>query len=325
MGTTTESKRGSDCSGSDGAANRVLTLANTALSQTAGFQTFVNGLLLVPTTEYTVAHNLTNSQVTFLNAVFNDQYIIVQYVQGSTTSGYCTYQNVYDKTGLTTTEVSSTLVETFIEDAAAEIEQLTGRLWTSGNGKTEILDGPKKDILGTSGTKAITINLKEYPVQSIISFLILNTDGTTNKTYTPLTAASILAGTYDTTDYWLDTLEDPITHNIIPSGKIILKSDEFQVGNRNIKVSYTYGYATMPVPVNNLTKCLAGIRAWIYFIGGSYNYLNSYNLPQQSVNKGDFYQRGMQNIQMLTEESNRLLDRIGRRPRTLYFASGCDR
>ena len=143
--------------------------------------------------------------------------------------------------------------------------------------------------------------------------------------YSTLTSVQIAAGTYYTDDYWLDTMEDPITGSVIPYGKITLITDEFPVGMNNIKVSYTYGYASVPVAVRDLATCLAGIRAWIRFMGGSYNYLNSYSIPQQSVSKGDFYDRGQKMIDQLTNESNRLLDRIGRKASTVFFASSADR
>ena len=75
----------------------------------------------------------------------------------------------------------------------------------------------------------------------------------------------------------------------------------------------------------DLATCLAGIRAWLRFLGGEYNRLNSYGIPQQSVNKGDFYARGMQNIKLLTEEAERLYKRIGKRKITFFASSGGDR
>jgi hypothetical protein len=238
---------------------------------------------------------------------------------------YTSATNIYGRTGLTSSEVDLSVYDYIIEDAELEVEYLTGRKWTNGTTKTEFFNGPKKDILGVSGQKATTINLTEYPIQSITEFKTLNTDGTASTTFATLTSVQVAAGTFDTTDYWIDTIEDPITHTLIPYGKITLKAQEFPVGIKNIKVSYTYGYSSVPVAIRNLATCLAGIRAWIRFLGGSYNYLNSYSIPQQSVNKGDFYDRGLKMIEELTKESDRILDRVGRRPRTLFYGSGADR
>lgn len=66
-------KRGSNCSGNNGAANRVLTLGNTSL--TTGVIIFVNGTFLHPTHDYTVSHLAASSTITFLNPIWNEDYI----------------------------------------------------------------------------------------------------------------------------------------------------------------------------------------------------------------------------------------------------------
>jgi len=74
-----ENKRGSDCSGSEGATGRVLTLANTSLSQSAGFKVFVGGAL-IHSTDLTISHLATSSTVTFTNKnIFDADYIYVEY------------------------------------------------------------------------------------------------------------------------------------------------------------------------------------------------------------------------------------------------------
>jgi len=78
-----ENKRGSDCSGSDGAVNRILTLANTTLTDTARIQVWKNGLLLHDG-QYTVTHAASASTVQFTDAVFNTDYIKVVYSTGRT-------------------------------------------------------------------------------------------------------------------------------------------------------------------------------------------------------------------------------------------------
>jgi hypothetical protein len=234
--------------------------------------------------------------------------------------------DVYTKSGLIVSDIDLTSNDyQLISESETELELITGRKFTNGNAITEYLDGRKKDILGISGQKTTTINLSNYPIQSITEFKTLNTDMSANTTFGTLTSAQIVAGTYYTTDYWLDVMEDPINNLIIPYGKITLKVQEFPVGRDNIKVAYTYGYSTVPTAIKNLAVCFATIRAWISFLGGKYNFLESYSIPQQSVSKGALYDRGMIMINQLTEEANRLLDRIGRKPRTVFFSSGEER
>lgn len=70
-----ESKTGADCSGVDGAANRVLTLANTELTQDGGMMIWVNGLMIALTDEYTIVHNSTGTTITFLGPIWDTQAI----------------------------------------------------------------------------------------------------------------------------------------------------------------------------------------------------------------------------------------------------------
>ena len=72
---------GEDCSGSDGDSNRVLTLSNTGTTQQSGFLVYASGLPLGLTTEYTVSHNSTSTEITFLNGLWDDMTIVVNYYQ----------------------------------------------------------------------------------------------------------------------------------------------------------------------------------------------------------------------------------------------------
>jgi hypothetical protein len=164
-----------------------------------------------------------------------------------------------------------------------------------------------------------------YPIQSITEFKTLYIDGTANQTFDTLTSVQIAAGTYDTDDYWLDTLQDPLNGSISAYGKITLKTQTFPVGKNNIKIAGTYGYASVPTVVKELSACLAGIRTWLNFLGAGYNRLNSYSIPQQTADKGDFYARGMVCIKQLTERAETLYNRIGKRKDRLFFASSASR
>ena len=232
---------------------------------------------------------------------------------------YTSAEEVYARTGLTNSEVDLIAYDYIIRDAETEVELLTGKKYTTGNARVGYFSMPDKDI---TDTKPTTVWLSNFPIQSIVEFKTLDVNGAAISTYGTLTSVQIAAGTFETTDYWLEVKEDAVTGNIIPTGKITLKTASFSKGTNNVKVSYTYGYTSVPTAVKELACCLAGIRAWLRFLGCGYNRLNSYAIPQQSVDKGDFYIRGKQNIDLLTDEANRTLDRVGRKPRTLYFATG---
>ena len=75
---------GADASGSDGDSNRVLTLLNTEITFQNGFLVYASGLPLALTVEYTVVHNTTGTEITFLNGLWDDMTLIVNYFQSST-------------------------------------------------------------------------------------------------------------------------------------------------------------------------------------------------------------------------------------------------
>lgn len=78
---TTENYTGADCSGTSGQANRVLTLSNIGITRQDGLLIYVSGLALSLTSEYTISHNSTSSEITFVNRLWDDMEIIVQYYQ----------------------------------------------------------------------------------------------------------------------------------------------------------------------------------------------------------------------------------------------------
>jgi len=81
MEVQTENKTGVDCSGSSGASNRVLTLSNTGMTSQHGFLVYASGLALALTTEYTVTHAAASTTITFLNPLWDDMTVVVNYWQ----------------------------------------------------------------------------------------------------------------------------------------------------------------------------------------------------------------------------------------------------
>ena len=237
---------------------------------------------------------------------------------------YTTLTDIRNKAGLTTAEVADAIFDTLGNDAERELETLTGRKWSSANAVTEYQDGPVQSVIdyptypsnlayNTTGGYSNNVILHRYPVQSITEFKFLNQDGTTNTTLANLSAAQVTAGTYFTNDYVLDPI------NAI----IDLRSLTVPPRKKTVKVVYTYGYSAVPREINDLAACLAGIRAWIYFLGANYNRLNSYSIPEQSATKGDFYKRGMDMINYLTAESERIMQMpsVGIKQRSLFFVT----
>jgi hypothetical protein len=238
---------------------------------------------------------------------------------------YTSVAAVQSKTSLSATEIDLTddnIVRATIEDAEVELELLTGRKFTSSTAITEYINVNREDILGNKQTK---IQTSQWPILSVTTFNILDLDNATEDALDTLTAAQIAAGTFYTADYWLDVSRDAVSNSVVANGHIALKVNSMSKQMQKVKIAYTYGYASVPVSIRDLATCLAGIRCWIRFMGGQYNRLNSYSIPQQTVNKGNFYERAQQNIAALQTEADRLLDRIGRKPRIYMYSTGSDR
>lgn len=71
---------GSDCTLTSGVVNRVLTISNTTETNNNNFQVFVNNSFLHLNTGYTVEHKVANTEITFLNYLWDDQNITVIYL-----------------------------------------------------------------------------------------------------------------------------------------------------------------------------------------------------------------------------------------------------
>ena len=69
---------GTNCTGSDGDQNRTLTLDNLFLTNDNSFNIFVNGLFLHLNTDYTVSHHVTETVITFVNVLWNENIIAVE-------------------------------------------------------------------------------------------------------------------------------------------------------------------------------------------------------------------------------------------------------
>jgi len=76
-GVVSLSRRGANCTGTNGTVNRILTLTNSALTTTV--IVWVNGTMLHETFDFTISHLGANSTITFLNPIWNEDYIGVLY------------------------------------------------------------------------------------------------------------------------------------------------------------------------------------------------------------------------------------------------------
>jgi len=222
---------------------------------------------------------------------------------------YSTIAQVRQVSGLAITDVSDADVTSSIAFADEEIERKTNRKYSSGNAVTEFYNVyPPKRIDQLSQNRIL---LDNYPVQSITSFTLVDSTGSPYSTLANIANAAILAGSWQTADYFVNP----------NNGLIELNSKVFDMVPKRAKISYTYGYASAPTIVSELSACLSGIKIWVEFLGGQYNRLNSYSLPEQSYNKGDFFDRGQKMIEKLSSRADNIFNQIGIKQRTQLFAT----
>ena len=211
---------------------------------------------------------------------------------------YSTVSQARVLTGLTTTEISDDSLTVLIGFADAEIDNLFNRRFENGTSFTEYISiyPPKRadDIV------ANRLTLSKYPIQSITEFLLVGSTSTTNTTLATI-STGISENNWQTANYFID----PTT------GIIEIDTNTIQLVPSRAKISGTYGYDTTPVYVQKLSAVMAGIMGWVNFLGGNYDRLNSYKLPEQEYNKGDFYDRGMKSVDRLSMQANDLVGLIG--------------
>ena len=90
---------GAECSGSDGGANRTITLKNTKETSDSDFLVFVNNSFRHLNSNYTVSHNESGSVITFLDYLWDDQHITIIYSVSSDQTDYLTIVATEESTG----------------------------------------------------------------------------------------------------------------------------------------------------------------------------------------------------------------------------------
>lgn len=203
MTQTTERKTGSDLTGSDGATNRVLTLANTGLTNNDAFDVYLNGILLRLSTDYTVSHLSASSTVTFLGNVLNDSYIIVQYTDTSvsSTTNYCTASEVGTFLNVTfsgSTTPTTSAVEALIANNEDWIDENTNHAWRIKTISSETHHQSGVAYNATDGTEIFLHNRKIRTLDDAEGDSLLVWNGSTWEDYLTTRVEGRI------NDFWLD-------------------------------------------------------------------------------------------------------------------------
>jgi len=209
-------------------------------------QIFINGVYAHFGLDYT----FTDSTITFLNAIFDQQIISGTYVTGFTTSAgvdYCTMQDVYDELdGKTSSDISEDRVTDAIQQSEGFIDTKTSTSFKEITVTDEVHTGDRytldmsPDYLDTHGTDSGTrrdtligrlnnrVKTNFNPVVSIDSLSINMAGGASADSWTELTEQTGSAG-----DFYIENSEE---------GIIDFLSNYPRIGKRSWKLTYNYGY-----------------------------------------------------------------------------------
>lgn len=223
---------------------------------------------------------------------------------------YCTVSGARLRCGLSSSsDVSDASFQEFISQSDAEVDSTIKQSFLSGSAYSEYYSNylPKRadDILPNR------ITLKHYPVYSITSIVLTDASGTAVTTISGATFNQLSGGNYMDSNIFVDA----------NAGIIELNKTSLNFVPQRTIVNYSAGYASVPTQINELSACLAGIRAWVYFLGGNYSRLNAYTLPETSFNKGDFYDRGLKIISELRAKAEEIFGNYTKKQRGQFGAT----
>ena len=224
--------------------------------------------------------------------------------------GYCEVSDVRRTCSIDTSVVSDADVEEMILDAEAEVDNWTGKTYESTE-YTEYQEGsPRQAVITGTVDEGVysdipveeqrEILLEHYPVISITSLTTLDDDG-------------------DTVDILTENTE---YHLFKDTGKIWIYSGKIPYGDnkKKIKIIYNAGTETVPRIVQRLTSVIAGIHVLVHQMGGTYNDVTSYSLPEGiSVSLGEPYTQIRETLNRLEKERDRLFNIIGREIRVVVI------
>jgi len=184
--------------------------------------------------------------------------------------------------------LSDTLLNTYLAPAAREVEKLTQNYFGSVKTSIEYFDGytngyPQTDLpFGTQLDNLPEFELSNQSVQSITSVQYLDNTGD------------------------VDSTVDSDYISLDEDGRVILTSSTVPNGKRNVKITYTHGYTSIPAQVQELAAMIGGVMALVCIGNGSYDAVTSYTLSSFSATVGEQYV----NIKEVINQSNKRIATI---------------
>ena len=185
-------------------------------------------------------------------------------------------------------KMSDTLLATYLAPAAREVEKITTNYYGSVKTSIAYFDGYTSGYPQTErpfGNQLDDLPEFELDMQSVQS----------------ITSVEFLDRTGD-----VDSTVDSDYISLDEDGRVILTSSSVPNGKRNVKITYTHGYTSVPAQVQELAALIGGVMSLVNISGGSYDDLTSYTLSSFSAQIGEVYV----NIREVLSQLNKRIDKI---------------
>jgi len=262
---------------------------------------------------------------------------------------YCTNDDILDKVGVTTTELSTDTLDRIAKEATAEVDRL---IKTTCN--------PKEEFSIFSGNNKDSVLLKNVPVLVVKNVRIDDTDidmetveyskngdvtllktaevqyfysknnknvkikyyyGWLEENHKKTTQEDVLKG--DSVDIELEDVlllkdKDWVRISGLDGYQEWTQINSINTTNKTINCDLLYNHeagstvyhGTIPVIVQKLASVIGGIMGAIKMMGGTYTFATSYSVPDYSITKGVPYPHFVKVLDDLTKQRDLILKNL---------------
>jgi hypothetical protein len=196
---------------------------------------------------------------------------------------YCSVATVKAKLGASKMTMTDDDIRQSIREAMGEVDQVVGRTFTNANEKVEWFstDQPNPNYAVNK------LFLTYLPVQNVTTLEEYDTSKT-------------LVNTVSTADYWVDT-----------NGIVELTTDTFTHQRNRVKITYTYGYSSVPIKVSKLCSVIAQINVLLEYMIQQDSAITAYSVGDINTSIGESYVTTERAMARLEKEKATIIKEIG--------------
>ncbi len=204
-----------------------------------------------------------------------------------------------------TTNPTSTQVEEFIERVEAEIDSITGTSYSTQTATDELYDYDKYSVFVKDPTMAQVGRIDR------IYAPILNVFKLYNYPVISVTSLEVNHGTIDSQN-WVSLTEDDDFALYSAEGVIaFIKSSALPTENlQSMKITYTYGYASVPPMIERLATLMV-VKEVLRAKQTTSSYTNIDDISIESISISKSTSQSVQLLRSIQYEINDLLEKIG--------------